>query len=157
MQKKKSYEGEFASITTTIWNFLQCTNLKKNSCCDNYLRKYGISKCEFYIPIVCFKWHFILIFLNVEISSKKLKMYYLSKKNLTLYCLKKNILAFSLKLSKVFLHLYSRSEQFWNKIQFLFAQSRYFFPQTIHFSETLLLISMLELKKKTKVTKIYQS
>ena len=102
--EKISYVGEFANITTTTWNFLQCTNSKKNSCCDNYLWKYG-TKREFYIPIICFKWHLILIFLNVEISSNKLKMYYVSKIVLTFYCLKNNILAFSLKFSKVFLDL----------------------------------------------------
>ena len=40
--QKRLYVGEFASIVTTLWNFLQSANSKKNSCCENYLRKYGI-------------------------------------------------------------------------------------------------------------------
>ena len=37
--EKMFYVGEFASIATTIWNFLQSTNSKKNGCHNNYSRK----------------------------------------------------------------------------------------------------------------------
>ena len=97
---KMSYVDEFTSISTTIWNFIQSINSKKNSCCnifffgntelvkfcrkDNILKiiSFGISElsycilnetCQIYFEYVFFIFIEKKVDLKLEVNQTNLK------------------------------------------------------------------------------------